>query len=138
MLRFASLAALALATAGCGRETPQAPASEAAGPALAAAAPTAGAIPAIFAQCRSCHAVEAGRNGVGPSLSGVFGRKAAAAPGFAYSAAMTGSGLTWDEATLDRYLTAPLKTVPGGKMVFAGIADPARRAEVIAYLKTLK
>ena len=56
---------------------------------------------------------------------------------FTYSEAMKGSGLTWDEATLDTYLTNPRGLVPGTKMAFAGIKDDAKRAEVIAYLKTL-
>ena len=51
--------------------------------------------------------------------------------------ALKASGLTWDDATLDRYLESPMKTVPGTKMVYAGLKDPAKRAEVIAYLKTL-
>ena len=51
---------------------------------------------------------------------------------------MKNAGLTWDDATLDEYLTAPMKKVPGTKMTFAGLSDPAARKEVIAYLKTLK
>lgn len=94
--------------------------------------------PPAFVQCKVCHAVTAGTNGVGPSLSGVVGRKAGTVPGFAYSDAMKGSGLTWDEATLDPYLTAPMKVVPGTKMTYAGQPDAAMRKEVIEYLKTLK
>lgn len=112
---------------------PAAATSESAAPAVAAA----GAKPASFAQCAACHAVEPGKNGVGPSLAGVFGKKAGQVAGYAYSDANKNSGLTWDEATLDEYLTAPMKKVPGTKMTFAGLADPAKRAEVIAYLKTL-
>jgi cytochrome c len=58
-------------------------------------------------------------------------------PGFAYSAANRQSGLTWDPATLDRYLTSPRQVVPGTLMTFAGLHDPAQRAAVIAYLATL-
>jgi len=57
--------------------------------------------------------------------------------GFAYSPAMLKSGLTWDEATLDKYLANPMKTVPGTKMVFPGLSDAAQRKAVIEYLKTL-
>lgn len=73
-----------------------------------------------------------------PSLAGVVGRKAGSIAGFAYSDANKASGLTWDEKTLDTYLTNPMKMVPGTKMTFAGIPDAAKRKEVIDYLKTLK
>ncbi|MEO7385181.1 MAG: cytochrome c family protein [Novosphingobium sp.] len=94
--------------------------------------------PPEFAQCASCHTVRKGLNAVGPSLFGVFGRKAGTADGYAYSEANKNSGLTWDEATLDTYLTSPMKMVPGTKMTFAGLADPAKRKAVIAFLKTVK
>lgn len=126
----ASSAAPAMAAAPA---SDAAPASEPAAPAVAAA----GAKPASFAQCAACHAVEPGKNGIGPSLAGVFGKKAGQVAGYAYSDANKNSGLTWDEATLDEYLTAPMKKVPGTKMTFPGLADPAKRAEMIAYLKTL-
>lgn len=112
--------------------------------ALAISAPAAGSAaaarprPVGFVQCAACHSVEPGRNGVGPSLAGVAGRKAASLPGFNYSNALKGSGLTWDEASLDRWLTSPQRTVPGTKMPFVGIPDPTKRKEVIDYLVTLK
>ncbi len=87
--------------------------------------------------CASCHQVEPGKHGVGPSLAGVFGAKAGHAEVYNYSAAMKNSGLTWDEATLDKYLAAPMQTVPGTKMVYAGLKDEAQRKEMIAYLKEL-
>lgn len=93
--------------------------------------------PPEFAQCTICHKVEPGANALGPSLAGVFGAKAGHVGDFAYSAAMRSSGLVWDEATLDRYLEAPARTVPGTKMAYAGLKDPARRQAVIDYLKTL-
>lgn len=116
-------------------ETAAAPAVSEAAAATTAAAD---AKPAAFAQCAACHSVEKGKHGVGPSLAGVFGTKSGEIAGYAFSEPMKTAGLTWDEATLDEYLTAPMKKVPGTKMTFAGLANPAARKEVIAYLKTLK
>lgn len=91
-----------------------------------------------FGQCRSCHAVEAGVTRVGPSLFGVVGRPAGAVSGYAYSKAMADSGLIWTPETLDAYLENPQKKVKGTKMSMAGIAAAQRRADVVAYLGTLK
>lgn len=142
-IRFALAAGGALALAGCGGGGPEAADTSSPAPAVAAAAPEAAApagpaAPAAFAQCRACHAVVPGRHGVGPSLAGVYGTKAGEIAGYAFSAAMKSSGLVWDDATLDRYLAAPMKVVPGTRMVYAGQADPAKRAELIAYIKSLK
>ena len=92
----------------------------------------------LFVQCRVCHSVEPGKNGLGPSMHGVVGRKAGTLAGFNYSPAMKASGFVWSDAKLNDYLRAPMKSVPGTKMAFAGIADDKRRADVIAYLDTLK
>ena len=92
----------------------------------------------LFAQCKICHSVEPGKNGLGPSLHDVVGRKAGTEAGFTYSPAMKNSGLTWTDAELSDYLRAPMKLVPGTKMAFAGIASDKDRADVIAYLDTLK
>ncbi|MEQ1543195.1 MAG: c-type cytochrome [Novosphingobium sp.] len=136
--------ALVLGLAACGSPpedkggdtaTPVASDTTAATPAATTAA---GGKPTAFAQCAVCHSVEPGKNGVGPSLAGVFGAKAGQVAGYAYTDANKNSGLTWDEATLDEYLTAPAKKVPGTKMTFAGYPDAAKRKEVIEYLKTLK
>lgn len=94
--------------------------------------------PAAFGQCAACHAVEPGKHGVGPSLAGVYGTKSGEIAGYAFSEAMKSAKLTWDDKTLDEYLTNPMKKVPGTKMTFAGLADPAKRKEVIEYMKTLK
>jgi cytochrome c len=133
-------ATLALALAACGSPQEDKSATDTAAPATSGPAATtaAGGKPAAFAQCAACHSVEAGKNGVGPSLAGVFGSKAGSVAGYAYTPANKNSGLTWDEATLDEYLTAPMKKIPGTKMSYAGMADAAQRKAVIDYLKTLK
>jgi cytochrome c len=131
--------ALSLAACGGQGDDTSAPPAEASGPAATVTVATTGPqAPAAFAQCRSCHAVEAGKNGVGPSLFGVFGTKAGSVAGYAYTDANKNSGLTWDEATLDEYLTAPMKKIPGTKMTYAGMPDAAKRKDVIEYLKSLK
>ena len=94
--------------------------------------------PAAFAQCVACHSTEKGKMGIGPSLAGVYGTKSGEIAGYAFSDAMKSANLTWDDATLDKYLAAPMKLVPGTKMTFAGLTDATKRKEVIEYLKTLK
>ena len=137
-----ALTGLALALAACGSpaedkaaDTSAPAASE---PSAAATVAEAGAKPAAFGQCAACHSVEPGKHGVGPSLAGVYGTKSGEIPGYAFSDAMKAAKLTWDDATLDTYLTNPMKMVPGTKMTFAGLSDPAKRKEVIEYMKTLK
>ena len=93
--------------------------------------------PAAFAPCKACHSVEPGKNGIGPTLAGIFGDKAGIVPGFEFSDQMKNSGLTWNQATLDRYLTDPRGVVPGTKMAFGGVKDAAKRQEIINYLKTI-
>ncbi|PVX31583.1 c-type cytochrome [Sphingomonas pokkalii] len=93
----------------------------------------------LFLQCRACHTVNpGGANGVGPNLAGVMGAKAASKPGYTYSPALKNAALRWDAATMDAWLTRPAKVAPGNKMAFAGMANPQARADVIAYLGTLK
>ncbi len=80
-----------------------------------------GAGEAVFKKnCFICHTVEAGKNKVGPSLNGIVGRN---------------SGVTWDEAMLDTYITDPRKFIPGTKMTFAGLKDADDRKALIAFLK---
>lgn len=90
---------------------------------------------AVFNKCRICHSLEAGKTMIGPSLHGLFGRKAGSLDDFRYSIAMKNYGVVWDEASLDKYLTDPQTVVKGTKMVFLGLKDPKERADVIAYLK---
>jgi cytochrome c len=89
---------------------------------------------AVFNRCKICHAIEAGKNMVGPSLHGIVGRKAGAADNFVYSEAMKGSGIVWDDDTLTKYLRDPKAVVPGGKMAFPGLKDDNQIADLLAYL----
>jgi nitrite reductase (NO-forming) len=88
----------------------------------------------VYRKCQACHSLEPGKNLLGPSLAGTVGKKAAADASYPYSAALKNSGLTWDLATLDRYLLDPQKTVPGNKMPFPGLKTENERKDVIAYL----
>lgn len=92
---------------------------------------------AFNGHCRECHSFEKNDNRLGPSLFGVVGRKAGTAPNFAYSDSVKGSGITWDEPTLDKWITNPNALIPGNNMgtIFGGVADPAERAKIIAFLK---
>jgi len=94
---------------------------------------------AVFQRtCENCHAVVIGVNKVGPSLWNVIDRKPAAVPDFAYSDAMKANQQPWTVAALDTYLADPRGDVHGVKMFFKGLPSPADRANVIAYLQTLK
>jgi cytochrome c len=90
-----------------------------------------------FVKCALCHAKDK-TNGIGPGLSGVIGRHAGSVPGFRYSEAMKNSNIVWDEKSLDAYIMAPQKALPGTTMPFAGIPDQEERNDLIAYLETLK
>ncbi len=86
----------------------------------------------IYQSCQDCHSLDS--NDVGPKHRGVFGRKAGTVPDYNYSAALRNSGITWNEVTLDKWLTDPQELVPGAKMFFH--VDAAQdRADVIEYLK---
>ena len=91
--------------------------------------------------CLACHSLTGKTNKIGPYLVGVVGRPVATAEGYAYSDAMKTFGATgakWDEATLSKYLANPKELVPGNKMGFAGVKKDDQRADLIAYLATLK
>ena len=91
----------------------------------------------VFQACIACHSLELGRNLTGPSLSGLFGKKAGTTQNFLrYSDALKRSGLVWNEQTLDAWLKNPEKLVPGNDMPFAGIKDDKARRDLIAFLRT--
>ncbi|HQT79513.1 MAG TPA: cytochrome c family protein [Rhodopila sp.] len=105
----------------------------------AAAAGDAAAGKSVFQNvCSICHSVNPGQNKIGPSLFGVVGRKTGSVPGYSYSAANEKADITWTEANLDKYLEAPRAMIPGTKMTYGGLKDPEKRANLIAYLATLK
>jgi len=109
-------------------------ASLAAAPALAAGDSARGA--RAFGACAACHSLEPGRHQTGPSLAGVWGRKAGALESFPrYSAALKRSGIVWNERTLDAWLANPQKNVPGNYMLFRGISDERARADLAAFLR---
>ena len=128
-----------IAVAGCGQQAKE-DATQSTETATETAEVASGpAAPAAFAQCAACHVVKKDApHGLGPNLWGVYGTKAGELADYNFSPAMKASGLVWDDAGLDAYLTSPRTAVPGTKMSYAGMADAAKRAEIIAYLKASK
>ena len=113
--------------------------------ALVAAAPTAWADGDAergqkkFEECQACHSLDRNAESVGPSLYGVFGRKAGTLADFRYSPAMKRSGIAWSSEGVDAFIVDPQKVVPANRMPYAGMADASDRADLIAYLqKTFK
>ena len=103
------------------------------------AAPAAAVGPEAFNNnCRTCHSIKPGDNRQGPSLNKIIGRKAGTASAYAgYSGSLKSSGITWDEATLDKFITNPEAVVPNNNMKpFQGINDAAVREKIVAYLKS--
>lgn len=128
-LALALALALELPMAGCGKAQPDAAPATDNGPL--------GGAPKAFGICLSCHSVKPGQTLVGPSLFGVYGTRAGDVPGYVFTDDLKKSGLVWNDATLDKWLTSPVAMVPGTRMGYAGQPDPAKRAAIIAYLKTL-
>ena len=90
----------------------------------------------VFQQCKTCHTLEkGGKNGVGPNLFNVLGRKAGGVDGFNYSDAMKTSGIVWNEAILAEYVGNPKQRIPNNKMAFVGIKKQDQLDDLIAYLK---
>jgi len=90
---------------------------------------------ARFKDCAACHRLDAGANEVGPSLHGLFARKAGELADFRYSPAMKRSGVTWTAETLDKYLADPQGFIPANRMPYAGLSNAGDRADLIAYLQ---
>lgn len=83
-------------------------------------------------RCTGCHAMEGNREG--PKLAGVFGRKAGTVPGFDYSPGLKKSGIVWDEASLEKWLSDPQSVTADARMDFY-VGKAQDRADLIAYLK---
>jgi cytochrome c len=95
--------------------------------------------PAAFSVCATCHVTTQGQKStVGPNLFGVPGRSSGELAGYAYSSAMKKVGLKWTSENLAAFITAPQMIVPGTKMAFGGLKEPAKVKEVIEYLESLK
>lgn len=91
----------------------------------------------VFAVCKACHQVgDTAKNAVGPVLNGLIGRKAGSVEGYSYSDANKKSGVTWSEEEFTKYIQDPKGVVPGTKMAFAGVKDPQKIKDLIAYLHT--
>ncbi|MGH8806540.1 MAG: c-type cytochrome [Noviherbaspirillum sp.] len=104
--------------------------------AVAAGDPARGAH--VFQACMACHSIKPGEHMTGPSLAGVWNRKAGTAEGFPrYSNALKGADLVWNDSNLARWLADPEKLIPGNSMTFPGIKDTQARADIIAYLKAV-
>jgi len=88
-----------------------------------------------FMQCRTCHVVDPGMNRIGPSLADIVGREAGSVAGFKYSEANANSGIIWTEEKLFQFLEKPQRVIPKTRMIYAGMPDAQKRADVIAYLK---
>ncbi len=101
-------------------------------PALAAPSGSKERGAAIYERCQACHAL--GRNRTGPKHCGLFGRRAGSLPDFAYSPAMRGWGVIWTRASLERFIEAPLETLPGTLMGYDGVKSAQERADLIEYL----
>jgi cytochrome c len=157
-MSLAALAAGAMLLSGCGKKQGGADQPATAGePASAPATPTPDQIKAMvaslpapyntadlangqskFNQCRACHSPErGGPNMTGPNLWGVFGRKAGSVPDFNYSDGLKATGIVWDAAQIDKWITNPRAVVPDTRMSFPGFSDPKDRIDVVAYLKTV-
>lgn len=89
----------------------------------------------LWARCKACHSLEAGKNQVGPHLFGIFGRKAGTADGYRYSPAMAGSDIIWTDETMTAYLQDPKGYIPKNKMAFAGLKKSEHIEHLLAYLR---
>jgi cytochrome c len=88
-----------------------------------------------FEECASCHSTKSGDNGLGPSLHGLFDRKAGEVADFRYSPALKRSGVVWTAKTLDEFIADPQKMIPANRMPYAGMPNESDRADLAAYLQ---
>lgn len=87
--------------------------------------------------CRTCHSTKEGDNRQGPNLAGIVGRKSGSVQGVSYSSALKDGALTWDEATLDKFIENPESAAPGNNMKpYSGVSNPEDRKKIIEYLKS--
>ncbi|HZP78832.1 MAG TPA: c-type cytochrome [Pseudolabrys sp.] len=90
----------------------------------------------VFRACSACHSLQPHKSMTGPSLAGIWNRKAGKSPSFSrYSAALKASGVVWNEQTLDQWIADPQRLVPGNEMTFPGVKDAQQRADLLAFLK---
>ena len=89
----------------------------------------------VFKMCMPCHSIGPGaKNKIGPVLNGLDGRHSGTAPGFSYSEANKSSGVVWNKDTFEKYINDPRAMIPGTKMIFPGIKDPKKVADLWAYV----
>ena len=88
----------------------------------------------LFEQCAACHSLEAGKQGLGPSLAGVVGRKAGALDDFRFSPPMKRSAVTWTRETMSAFIAEPQKEIPGNRMPFSGMPEAKDRDDLLDYL----
>lgn len=91
-----------------------------------------------FQACAACHSDKPGVKRLGPSLAGMYGKPAAQVQGFNYSPALAKAKLRWDRKTLDQFIASPKTVVPGNRMTYPGVSDPAKRAAIIDYIESLR
>lgn len=89
----------------------------------------------VFRMCLGCHSLKPGEVRFGPSLAGLFGRRAGSVPGFKYSEGLRNAGFDWNEDTLDTWIAGPRQFVRGTRMAFVGLKNPKLRADLVAYLQ---
>jgi cytochrome c len=90
----------------------------------------------LFQSCAACHSLEVNKNMTGPSLVGVWHRKAGALESFTrYSPSLMSSGIVWNDQTLNAWMANPQHLVPGNTMTFPGIKEPQQRADLLTFLK---
>src|SRR5258707_4040763 len=90
----------------------------------------------VFNACAACHSLQLDQNMTGPSLAGLWNRKAGSVASFSrYSPALKSANIVWNDKTLDDWVTDPLHLVPGNQMTFPGIKDARQRADLLAFLK---